>query len=146
MQINVVPYEYFIKSYISNENSNSQDMSDEEIAVIVRGYLEKIAEKMVEEAKSVKTIFSYDDEGLISAQGFCEGLENIGITDIPQDHMVLILEALQYENSEDPCILVEELEDILQHYGVGEHHESMTTAGIGKDNQEDDEYSEDYED
>ncbi|OMJ71782.1 hypothetical protein SteCoe_29927 [Stentor coeruleus] len=147
MQINQVPYEYFIKSYISHDNSNSQDMSDEEIAVIVRGYLEKIADKMVEDGKTVKGIFNYDDEGLISGQGFCEGLENIGITDIPQDHMVLILEALQYENSEDPCILVEELEDILQHYGVGEHHESMTTEGIAKENQdEDDEYSEDYED
>lgn len=147
MQINLVPYEYFIKSYISHENSNSQDMSDEEIAVIVRGYLEKIADKMVEERKSVKSIFNYDDEGLISGQGFCEGLENIGIVDIPQDHMVLILEALQYENSEDPCILVEELEDILQHYGVGGHHESMTTEGIAKENQdEDEEYSEDYED
>ncbi|OMJ88271.1 hypothetical protein SteCoe_9858 [Stentor coeruleus] len=141
MQINVVPYEFFLKSYTAKDDENS-DMDDEEIAKIVRGYLERIADRMIENRSSVKDVFSYDDEGVISAENFVEGIEELGIYDIPQGHMVLILEALQYENSENSCVLVEELEEILQHYGVEGYKDSAPTQE--KDNEES-EYSDDYE-
>lgn len=143
MQINIVPYEFFLKSYTAKEDENS-DMCDEEIAKIVRGYLEKIAEKMIENRNSVKDVFSYDEEGMISAENFCEGVEELGIYDIPQEHMMLILEALQYENSESPCVLEEELEEILQHYGVGGYRESGSTQEKDEEHEES-EYSDDYE-
>ena len=42
----------------------------------------------------------------------------MGLGEIEQEHVMLMLEALQFEEATDVCVHIEELEEILMHYGV----------------------------
>ena len=63
-------------------------------------------------------MFECDESGIISPEEFVEGLRRMGLGEIEQDHVMLMLEALQYEESSEICVHIEELEEILMHYGV----------------------------
>ncbi|CAG9327191.1 unnamed protein product [Blepharisma stoltei] len=123
-ELDSVPYRHFLKAYGSpmdgeEEYEEDEDISDEERAKVVRHYLGVMAQIMIKLKKTVKEVFKFDKNGLISPDNFIEGLQTLGMNNIEQDHVVLILEALQYEESEnDVCISADELEEILVHYGV----------------------------
>ncbi|CAG9327996.1 unnamed protein product [Blepharisma stoltei] len=135
LELNSVPYKHFIKAYKSppeeeeeyeedyeGEEKNEEEeeeLTDESRAKIVRHYLEIIAEALKDQKKAVRDAFKYDKNGFINPDSFIEGLKNLGIDDIEDELLVLIIESLQYEEeTNEMYISVEELEEILEHYGV----------------------------
>lgn len=120
-ELGKVPYVYFLNNYGKEENENSEDdendEDDQKIASIVRQYIEQIAEKLIENRSSVKSAFIHT-AGYISAAQFEESLEKLGIPAIPPSDLELMLQALQDEDSDEVCILIDELEEILNNYGV----------------------------
>ena len=124
-ELGKVPYVYFLNNYGKEENENSDenedndenDEDDQKIASIVRQYIEQIAEKLIENRTSVKSAFIHT-AGYISAAQFEESLEKLGIPAIPASNLELMLQALQDEDSDEVCILIDELEEILNNYGV----------------------------
>ena len=115
MRLNEVPYFHFIKAY--GENADD-DVTDEEKAKIVRHYLGVIAEILVNNKKGVFDVFECDEQGLLTPDDFYAGLGRIGLAEIEEEHVMLMLEALQLEDTSEVCIHIEELEEILKHYGV----------------------------
>ena len=140
MKIGQVPYRHFIKAYgeaaqEEEEFENSDDLSDEEKAKIVRHYLALIAKILIKNKRTASDVFEYDENGIISAEEFIHGLKRIGLSDIEHDHVMIMLEALQIEDAEEVCISIDELEEILDHYGVqknslfqGEEPENVESA------------------
>jgi hypothetical protein len=115
MHLNEVPYFHFIKAY--GEGADD-DVTDEDKAKIVRHYLGVIAEILVNNKKGVFDVFECDDSGLMTPDDFYAGLNRMGLGEIEEDHVMLMLEALQLEEANEVCIHIEELEEILKHYGV----------------------------
>ena len=126
MKLSQVPYKYFIKAYSepsendeeSDDGEERNDANDEEKAKIVRHYLGIIAQILIQNKKSVIEIFECNENGIISPEDFIEGLKRIGLEDIEQEYIMLMFEALQYEDSREICVHIGELEEILMHYGV----------------------------
>ena len=118
MQINSVPYSYFLQSYGNNEHSFSFNMSDEEIAWIVKECLGKIAGKLKSAQVSALDIFEQDNEGLISFKKMKRGLEKLEIDDINDDQINLLFDALQYEETNQIGILIDEFDEILTQYAL----------------------------
>jgi hypothetical protein len=158
-ELDQVPYVYFLDNYGKEEAENSSsDEDDQKIASIVRKYIEKIAEKLIEDRLSVKNAFLHT-AGFISPEQFKDSLEKLGITKVPHQDFELMMQALQDEDSDEACILIDELEDILANYGVVAEEDGTQvmhsvdkedeTLKIGQEEESDeelDEYSEDYND
>ena len=115
MKLDEVPYFHFIKAY---GESGEGEVSDEEKAKIVRHYLSLMAEVLISNKKGVFDVFECDDNGLLTPDDFYAGLGRMGLGDVEEDHIMLMIEALQLEESSEVCINIEELEEILKHYGV----------------------------
>lgn len=124
-ELNSVPYKHFIKAYgnpqdeYNPEESGYEDSQDEEErAKVVRHYLGIIAQSLNANKKYVRDVFSVDNKGLIYPDKFIKGVQKLGL-EIEEEHIVIILEALQYEEEENKvCMRLDELEEILVHYGV----------------------------
>lgn len=116
-ELDQVPYVYFLDNYGKEENE--LDENDQEIASKVRNYIEKIAEKLIEANLTVAEVFKHT-AGFIYPKEFEAGLEKLGIKDVPIEDFELMIQALQDEDSDEPCVLLEELADILNNYGVPE--------------------------
>ena len=150
MEINCVPYLNFLSAYTDNDKS---DMSDEEIASIVRIYLEKISENMIKMKLNVRDAFQCDVNGLISFENMKSSLKKLGINDIPSENLTLMLEALVYEGADFNCVSIDELEEILMNYGVGvDDEESVAKSqdtrmekNYKRDIESDEQYSQSYE-
>ncbi|OMJ80903.1 hypothetical protein SteCoe_18763 [Stentor coeruleus] len=123
MKINQVPYKHFIKAYGDPEGQDDDEVTDEEKAKVVRHYLKIISQILIQNKKGVMDVFECDESGIISPEEFYEGLRRIGMGDMEQDHVLLMLEALQFEEASEVCVHIEELEEILMHYGVNETKE-----------------------
>ena len=124
MKLGQVPYHHFLKAYSdpSGEEEEGEegeeDVSDEEKAKVVRHYLGIMAQILIQNNRGVLEVFECDESGIISPEEFVEGLRRMGLGEIEQEHVMLMLEALQYEESSEICVHIEELEEILMHYGV----------------------------
>ena len=114
-ELDAVPYRNFVRAY----SEARDEEADEEKAKIVRQHLAKIAQRLTECRQRVRQTFKADGKGFVAPDQFMQGLKALGLDTLPQDEVVLMLEALQYEEDDDSmCIHVEELEEILEHYGV----------------------------
>lgn len=116
MELNSVPYKQFIQAY-----SGSQDSIAPEDAKtgLVQKYLDQISSKMIELRKSARETFPYDENGFIVAEDFIQGLNSLKIEEIPKENLLVLLEALQYDpEARVVCIHIDELEEILETYGV----------------------------
>ncbi|CAG9333196.1 unnamed protein product [Blepharisma stoltei] len=138
-ELNSVPYRHFIKAYgsVAEENEEGsegdEDMSDEERAKIVRHYLGQISKALNKVKKTVKEVFECDKKGLISPDQLLRGLISLKIQEIDHEHVLLIIEALQYEEeNERDCISIDELEEILVHYGVPAQRDSRVSPNSKK--------------
>jgi hypothetical protein len=124
-ELNSVPYKHFIKAYgnpqdeYNPEESGFEDSQDEEErAKVVRHYLGIIAQSLNANKMYVRDVFSADNKGLIYPDKFIKGVQKLRL-EIEEEHIVIILEALQYEEEENKvCMRLDELEEILVHYGV----------------------------
>ncbi|CAG9331385.1 unnamed protein product [Blepharisma stoltei] len=119
-ELDSVPYKQFLNAYISqNEDGEHSDYSDEEQAKIVRQYLAIIAQNLNKLKKSVRTVFIADKKGRITPDQFVSALQYLEMGDIEKEHLILMIEALQFdEDQKDVFINIDELEEILTHYGV----------------------------
>ena len=108
-QLNSVPYKNFLKAY-------SQDEEDK--ANVVRSFLASIAQHLSDSNITVRQAFKSDKNGLIDPPSFLNALKRIGINEAEQDVVGLVLEALHFEGEEDLYVFIDELEEILEHYGV----------------------------
>ena len=138
MKLGLIPYRHFIKAYgepSEDEENNDEDVSDEEKAKVVRHYLGIIAQILIQNKRAVAEVFECDQNGIISAEEFVIALKRMGLEEIEHEHVMMMLEALQYEESEEICVSIEELEEILAHYGVSpiqdsnEHESSEHSIG-----------------
>ena len=117
-QLDKVPYTHFIQAYGEQNNSECQDQyTEEEKTQIVKNYLTEIASAMKKIKVSVREVFQID-QGLIYPESFIAGLEYLGLKNIEHEVIVLILEALQYEEENEACILMEEFEKIMENFGA----------------------------
>ncbi|CAG9312790.1 unnamed protein product [Blepharisma stoltei] len=119
-QLDSVPYEQFLNAYIDRgEEGEHSELSEEEQAKIVRHYLSMIAQNLNKLKKSVRTVFLADKKGRVSPDQFVSALKYLGMSNIEKDHLILMIEALQFDEDEgDVHINIDELEEILSHYGV----------------------------
>lgn len=123
-QLSSVPYKHFIKAYGGPERHESEcntqniTSSDEHRAEMTRHYLAIMAEKMIKLNTTVRDIFKTNKHGLLMSSQFIKGLKLLDMGDISNEDIKLMLEALQYEDERVACISIEELEEILSHYGV----------------------------
>ena len=114
MELNSVPYRQFIQAYTPQDDTNEDTKTG-----LVQKYMEKIANELLASGKTVREIFPFDKTGLVMADDFILGIKNIGIEDLSYEHSAILLEALQYEaEPRVNCVYIEELEDILETYGV----------------------------
>lgn len=152
LQLDVAPYSHFLQIY------QKIHMSPEERALIVRGYLSKISEVLRKNKISAVDVFSTNDENVITEVYFYEGLERLGLFNVKKEHLDVIIEALQCENCSECGINLDELSEILSHYGVDinqpitEESQSLYSSfesekgGLSQITESDnDEYSESYE-
>ena len=117
MKLNQVPYRHFIKAYgVPIEDEDEE--AEEEKAKVVRHYLGIMAQVMIQNKKGVADVFKSNDDGVVFAEEFVVGLRKLGLGDIEHDHIMIMLEALQYEETSEICVSIEEFEEILSHYGV----------------------------
>lgn len=145
-----VPYVYFLDNFGKEENESDEE-GDQVIASKVRKYIEKIAEKLIDANLTVSEAFQHSG-GNINPTQFLLSLEKLGINDIPEEDVELMVQALQDENSDEACILLEELADILNNYGVAEEPAgTLVQNSISKDQDtfkienSEDNYQDDYE-
>ncbi|CAG9328157.1 unnamed protein product [Blepharisma stoltei] len=127
-QLDTVPYKFLIKAYgnVKEKNSVEEESvtnSDEERAEITREFLGFMAEKLKKRSLTVRDAFKNDKNGLISPKKFIKGLSKLNIKNISEENIKLILDALQYEKETIPCISIDELEEILYHYGIATKRE-----------------------
>ena len=141
LKLNQVPYRDFIKAYGDSSNSEHDYPEDEETAhrkdssleeenaKIVRHYLGIMAKVLLQNKRNVAEVFESDDNGLISAEQFVVGLRKLGMRDVEHEHVMIMLEALQFEDTNEIYVSLDELKEILVHYGV-------TYKGEGKGEEE----------
>lgn len=115
-QLDTVPYRSFIKAY--SEERPAEDEGEEQKAENVRSYLARIAQALNDKRLVARTVFKADARGLVSLEEFISALRLLELNDIGQDKAELVLDSLQCEEEEDACVLIEELEGILEYYGV----------------------------
>ena len=129
MNFEEVPYLNFIKAYTELPED---DFSDEEKAKVARHYLAIIAQILIQNNRTVFDLFECDDNGLINPNGFLLGLQRLGLEEIEEEHVMILLEALQFDQAEEVCVHIEELEEILNHYGVAPEGEEGEGEGEGE--------------
>ena len=135
MKLNQVPYRHFIEAY--SESASAQEAGpedeeeegedeeaaensalEEEKAKVVRHYLSVMAKVLIQNKRSAPEVFECDENGLISAEEFVVGLRRLGMREVEHEHVMIMLEALQFEDTNEICVSLDELEEILVHYGV----------------------------
>ncbi|CAG9323322.1 unnamed protein product [Blepharisma stoltei] len=126
LELNEVPYEKFLNAY-HNQNAEEyeedyeqgEEIADEERAKIVGHLLEIIAKVMKDKKVSVRDIFIQNHRGMVMPDNFVKGLQKLGVLDsIGQEFIILILQALQCEDTDEMCILIDDLEEVFKHYGI----------------------------
>ncbi|OMJ86097.1 hypothetical protein SteCoe_12453 [Stentor coeruleus] len=140
MKLAQVPYKNFIQAYGNPEGQEEEedDINDEEKAKVVRHYLGIMAQILIKNKKGVFDIFECDENGIINPDDFFSGLKRIGLGGMDQDHIMLMLEALQFEESQEVCVHIEELEEILVHYGVAPLNEGDKNFNDNEEDEEED--------
>ena len=131
MNFEEVPYLNFIKAYTELPED---DFSDEEKAKVARHYLGIIAQILVQNNRTVFDLFECDENGLINPNGFLVGLQRLGLEEIEEEHVMILLEALQFDQAEEVCVHIEELQEILNHYGVGAEGEGEEEGEVQGEN------------
>lgn len=123
LELNSVPYKQFIQAY-----SAQDDAIDDPKTSLVQKYLEKIAVQLINMNKSAREIFTFDRNGLILTDDFTAGLNLLGIEVVPSENISIIMEGLQYELEKRViCIYIDELEDILETFGVPNNNKFDTS-------------------
>ncbi|CAG9331210.1 unnamed protein product [Blepharisma stoltei] len=113
-ELDNAPYYNFIEAYGNGE----EDPQEIERSKLVKFYLEKIARGLVQLKKHPAEVFNPNEIGLISPDNFVDGLEMLGITDIQKDHIIMLLESLQYDqDASTSYIQIKELEEFLFQFG-----------------------------
>lgn len=130
-ELDSAPYYNFIKAYGDSASGDYEDISQEEQTNIVKSYLEVMAKNMNQMKKSPSDIFFTDEKGLISPDNFVDGLQALDISDIQKDHLILMLESLQFDaDSSKSYINLQELSEILQQFGLNvENEKSSNSSG-----------------
>ena len=137
MELNSVPYKQFVQAY-----SNTEEVQADPKTSTVQKYLDLIAEKLLFNKKSVREVFMFDNNGLIVAEEFIDSLKCLEITDVPKEDLLVLLDALQYDPEQRiVCVHIDELEDILETYGVSVQ-ENMDISGIFSESEKFADYSE----
>lgn len=120
MELGLVPYKQFLQAY---SNTDEGATNGDYKMVLIQKYLEQIASKVTESKLRIKEVFWHDENGFMVAEDFIKGLGKLNITDISQENLLILLEALQYDPEERVvCIHINELEEILETYGVPLEH------------------------
>jgi Ca2+-binding EF-hand superfamily protein len=114
MELDLVPYKQFIQAYTAQD-----DPADDPKTGMVQKFMEKIASALLNAAKGPREVFPFDKNGLIMSDDFFAALKTVGIDDFSFEHSSILIEALQCEReTRFPCVFIDELEDILETYGV----------------------------
>lgn len=147
-KINAVPYVSFLQSYGYNDQSFSFNMTDEEITEVVKEVLVGIRDCLSASHKKVSEVFECDENRLISLKKVKKGIEVLGLA-IPDEQISLFFDALQYEESEKPGLLLDEFEEILAHYSLipsaDENSIQISSEVLKNEAKTPENYSEDYE-
>jgi hypothetical protein len=117
MQLNSAPYKQFFEAYSTDAVGSVS--SEENKVNLAQEYLLDISQRLVIQNKSVREAFNHDKNGYILAEDFSAAVKMLGMNEIPRESLVILLETLQ-KNLEERvlCIHIEDLEDILENYGV----------------------------
>ena len=97
---------------------DEDDLTDEERAKIARYYLEQIANYLKSSKKTAEELF-HPEKGYIMPENLVTGLLKIPDLQPQKAEIRVFLEALQDEEMEELCIAMDNLEMLLEHYGVG---------------------------
>ena len=116
-EIEKVPYKNFIKAYGKPQASTPEIEIDEEKINAMKNCLNQIAQILIKRKLTVKEVFKYD-QLFIYPESFIAGLEYLGLKNIDQEVVILILDQLQCEKETENCILAEEFEKIMEGFGV----------------------------
>mmetsp|Transcript_21875 Transcript_21875/g.3633 ORF Transcript_21875/g.3633 Transcript_21875/m.3633 type:complete len:84 (+) Transcript_21875:1953-2204(+) len=77
-----------------------------------------ISDALKKSKLSLKDVFQPDEKQILYPDMFVKGLSRLGL-EIEQDHILIILEALQYEEEDEfICVHFKEFSEIMSHYGV----------------------------
>ena len=109
-QLNIVPYETLIRAYAGQGDRDVPELTETQTKA-VRGQLEQMA--ALSHGLRLDEVFGTDSQGLISPDAFVAGLEALGMPQPSDELLDLLFQSLQAEDSEEVCIALADLEDIL---------------------------------
>ena len=123
-ELDMVPYKELLRAYTEGGeagNSSSQESvepSDAEVRGMIQKYLQLIANAMVGRKRTVKDVFQ-TTAGCVTPQQFYEGYCSLGLPNINQQSLGMLIDALQGdEERPDYSISLAFLEEVFSHYGV----------------------------
>jgi hypothetical protein len=151
-QLDQVPFQSFLDTFNSSPEPDAQ--YQEQQAMLIKSYLELIAQGLAQLNFAVSDVFQANAQDLVSLKAFETGLQQLNITSIPKDHIRTMVEALQSEASDSPHVDINELADLLKHYQILSHQPSSefsedfeaSDESHAMNHEQIEEYSESYED
>ena len=131
-KLDTVPYRYFIKAYGNTPEEEKQEYELDESAdsdsesKIISQYIKMIFQVLAQNNLAASDVFEIDDNGLIHPIQFYEGIQSLGLDEINEKYTLAIVEALRYKGSDDLCIHIQELNEILQqNYSPAENSQNL---------------------
>lgn len=126
-ELDRVPYYNFLKAYTEDKEDEeySQEPFDDEAgyeddmerAEMVKSYLMEMAHALDRSKKTVRGVFDISEDGRIYPPEFVFGTRSLGMPDLRKEDLVLVLESLQDEDSEELCVNPQYLEEVIHHFG-----------------------------
>lgn len=126
-ELDRVPYYNFLKAYTEEKEDEeySQEQFDDEAgyeddmerAEMVKSYLMEMAHALDRSKKTVRGVFDISEDGRIYPPEFVFGTRSLGMPDLRKEDLVLVLESLQDEDSEELCVNPQYLEEVIHHFG-----------------------------
>lgn len=126
LKLDEVPYRKFLDAYKEKDEDEYEEdyeggdteRNDEERARIMRHIFEMISNSMKNKHLNVQDVFQYSRKGLITLENFTRALQRLELESIDKDFILIIFQSLQYEEAAETCIHVDDLEEIMEHYGI----------------------------
>jgi hypothetical protein len=128
-ELDRVPYYNFLKAYTGEKEDEeySQEQFDDEEgyvddmerAEMVKAYLMEMAQALDRAKKTVRNVFDVSEDGCIYPPEFVFGTRSLGMPDLRKEDLILVLESLQDEESEELCVNPQYLEEVIHHFAGG---------------------------
>ena len=128
-ELDRVPYYNFLKAYTGEKEDEeySQEQFDDEEgyaddmerAEMVKAYLLEMAQALDRAKKTVRNVFDVSEDGCIYPPEFVFGTRSLGMPDLRKEDLILVLESLQDEESEELCVNPQYLEEVIHHFAGG---------------------------